>query len=150
MDIPCACLSDKQLRSFKKAYAHYSKNSERLLKPEDFGKALKMVGIRPTNEEIKEMLDEIGANNPINLIEFTICIYYFLRAADTQEELINAFKIFDTKKTGKLPVKTIHQILASLKHPVPQPHIDELTTQLDKDGSHMIDYAAMIRLMRPN
>ncbi|EAY00901.1 EF hand family protein [Trichomonas vaginalis G3] len=146
----CACLTNNQLKSFKKAFNHYSRQNNGILKPEDLPKALKMVGIRPTDEEIQEMIEEIGTDNPIDIVEFTICIYYFLRAADTQEELINAFKIFDKKKQGKLPTATIQQILTSLKHPVSQPLIQELISQLDKDGSHMIDYAEMIRLMRPN
>ena len=149
MSFSLSCLSDKQLKSFKKAHAHYAKSSTRALEPEDLPKALKMVGIRPTDDEVKEMLDEIG-DAPIDLIEFTICIYYFLRAADSQEELINAFKIFDVDKTGKLPASRIREILSSLKHPVSQPLIDELINQLNKDGSNMIDYAEMIRLMRPN
>jgi calmodulin len=149
MSVPCECLSDKQLKSFKKAFMHYAKKTDGILKNEDFPKALKMVGIRPTDEEIEEMLDEIG-DIPIDIVEFIICIYYFLRAADTQEELINAFKIFDTEKKGKLSVARIRDILTSLKHPVSQPLIDELVNQLNKDGSNMIDYAEMIRLMRPN
>lgn len=146
----CACLSDQQLKSFKRAFNHYAKNNNGILKPEDLSKALKMVGIRPTEDEINEMIGEIGQDNPIDIVEFTICIYYFLRAADSQEELIQAFKIFDKKKQGKLPVATITQVFSSLKHPVSQPLIQELISQLDKDGSHMIDYAEMIRLMRPN
>ena len=147
--VPCECLSDQQLKSFKKAFMHYAKNPEHTLSKEDFPKAFKMIGLRPTDAEIQEMLDEIGDDQPIDIVEFVISIYYFLRAADTQEELIDAFKIFDTKKTGKLPVATIQQILSSLKHPVSQPLIDELIGQLNKDGSNMIDYADMIRLMRP-
>lgn len=150
MSVVCSCLSDNQLKSFKKAFTHYSRQNNGILKPEDLQKALKMVGIRPTEEEITEMRNEIGPDTPIDIVEFVICIYYFLRAADTQEELINAFKIFDKKKEGKLPTATIQQILSSLKHPVSQPLIQEMITQLDKDGSHMIDYAEMIRLMRPN
>lgn len=149
MSVPCECLSDKQIKSFKKAFTHYAKNTGGILDPDDFPKALKMVGIRPTDDEIKEMLEEVGEAQ-IDIVEFIICIYYFLRAADTQEELINAFKIFDTEKKGKLPVARIREILSSLKHPVSQPLIDELVSQLNKDGSNMIDYAEMIRLMRPN
>ena len=148
--VPCSCLTDQQLKSFKKAFMHFAKNQEHLLTPEDLPKAFKMCGLRPTDDEIKEMLEEIGEENPIDIVEFIICIYYFLRSADTQEELIDAFKIFDTKKTGKLPEGTIRQILSSLKHPVSPQLIDELINQLNKDGSNMIDYADMIRLMRPN
>lgn len=148
--VVCDCISDKQLKNFNKAFNHYAKHNNDVLRPEDLSKAFKMIGIRPTQEELDDMLNEIGADQPIDFIEFVICIYYFLRAADTQEELINAFKIFDTKKEGKLPVATITSILTSLKHPVSQALIDELIAQLDTDKSHMIDYAQMIRLMRPN
>ena len=96
------------------------------------------------------MLEEIGDENDIDLIEFTICIYYFLRAADSQEELINAFKIFDKKDTGKLPVDQIKEILGSLKHPVSSALINEVLKQVPPDKNNMVNYADMIRLMRPN
>ena len=145
---PLSCISDDQLRSFKKTFNHFAKKGE--MKPEDLPNAFKMLGIKPTDDEIREMLEEIGNETPIDLIEFTICVYYFLRGADSQEELINAFKIFDKKNEGKLPAATITKILTSLKHPVSQQLIDDTLKQLDTDGKHMIDYAEMIRMMRPN
>lgn len=147
--VPCECLTDRQLISFQKAFNHYADSGTFSISKEDFPKALKMVGIRPSESEIREMIDEIGEENPIDLCEFIICIYYYLRGADTQEELIKAFKIFDTKNEGKLPSTTITQILLSLKHPVSKTLINELISQLN-DGSNMIDYAKMICLMRPN
>ena len=143
-----AVLSDKQLKSYKKVFNEFASNN--ILKKEDLPKAFAKVGIRPTKEEITDMLEEIGDENDIDLIEFTICIYYFLRAADSQEELINAFKIFDKDQTGKLPVNQVKEILASLKHPVSTSLVNEVLKQVPADRNNMVNYADMIRLMRPN
>ena len=146
----CECFTDQQLKNFTKVFRQFSKSGGGVITPEDFPKALKKIGIRATADEIQEMLNEIGEENPIDVIEFIISAYYFLRAADSQDELIRAFQIFDTKNTGKIPANTIYQILSNLKHPIEKPVIDEIIGQLDQDGSHMIDYAQMIRMMRPN
>ena len=143
------CLSDQQIKNYNKAFISYADKNTGTIKPGDFEKVLRKIGIRPTKEEISDMLNEIGEDNPIDFVEILISIYYYLRAADTQEELIKAFKIFDTKGNGKISIKTINHILSNLKHPVSQEVIDQVVNDLDKDGSHMIDYAEMIKLLHP-
>ena len=115
---------------------------------ENFSEVLSKLDI--ANNCIQQVKKEIGDENDIDLIEFTICIYYFLRAADSQEELINAFKIFDKDQTGKLPVNQVKEILASLKHPVSTSLVNEVLKQVPADRNNMVNYADMIRLMRPN
>ena len=74
-------------------------------------------------------------------------IYYFLRGADTREELIKAFAVFDKDKDGLIDVQTAKDILTNLKHPVPEEQVDELMKKLDQNGK--IDYAQMICELRP-
>ena len=105
-----------------------------------------MVGIVPTQEELRAMLTEIN-NEDVSISDFILVSYYFLRGADTRDELIRAFAVFDEDNDGKIDVETIRNILANLRHPVPKEQIDEIVAKLEKDGA--IDYAEMIRELRP-
>lgn len=142
----CECLSDEQLRSFKRAFDHYDKDKDGSIDANDFKSALKMVGIIPTSDELEAMLQDIN-NEKITLVDFVAVIYYFLRGADTREELIKAFAVFDKDKDGLIDVQTAKDILTNLKHPVPEEQVDELMKKLDQNGK--IDYAQMICELRP-
>ena len=139
-------LSREQLRSFKRAFDHCDKNNDGQLTHEEFISALRMVGIVPTQEELRAMLTEIN-NDDVSISDFILVSYYFLRGADTRDELIRAFAVFDEDNDGKIDVETIRNILANLRHPVPKEQIDEIVAKLEKDGA--IDYAEMIRELRP-
>lgn len=135
-----------QLRSFKRAFDHCDKNHDGQLTQEELVSALKIVGIVPTQEDLRSMLHEVKSEEA-SIEDFILVAYYFLRGADTREELIKAFAVFDEDGDGKIDVETIRNILANLRHPVPKDQIDEIVAKLEKDGA--IDYAEMIRELRP-
>jgi Ca2+-binding EF-hand superfamily protein len=144
----CDCLTDDQLKSFKRAFDHRDKDQDGHVNRDEFKAALKLVGIIPTDDEFRAMLEDIGKES-IDLLDFVSVIYYFLRGADSREELIRAFAVFDKAGDGKIPVETAVQILTNLKHPVPREQVDELMQKLDHGNSGKVDYAAMIRELRP-
>lgn len=144
----CECFSDDQLRSFRRAFNHFDRKKNDNMDFDDLPKALKLVGIIPTRDELQSMKQDVG-DSPLDLLEFISLIYYFLRGADTKEELIRAFSVFDEDHDGKIPVNEATQILSNLKHPVPQEQINEIMQTLDKNDDHLIDYARMIEILRP-
>jgi Ca2+-binding EF-hand superfamily protein len=86
-----------------------------------------------------------------DLLDFTtvvIIIYYFLRGADTTEELVRAFAVFDDDRDGLIPTEVARQVLTNLKHPIPPEHVDELLARLRSSGDQ-IKYADMITQLRP-
>lgn len=143
----CEIFNDDQLRSFRRAFKHFEQNKSGIMNFDDLPKALKLIGISPTQAELKGMKSDLG-DSQLDLLEFISLIYYFLRGADTREELIRAFSVFDKDNDGKIPVDEAKQILANLKHPVPSEQIDEVMIQLS-NNENLIDYAEMIRILRP-
>ncbi|KAK8885570.1 Calmodulin-like protein 4 [Tritrichomonas musculus] len=144
----CECFSDDKLRSFRRAFKHYEQKKSGILNFEDLPKALLLVGISPTSEELNGMKADLG-DAELDLLEFISLIYYFLRGADTTEELIRAFSVFDRDHDGKIKADEARKILANLKHPVPKEQIEEVLAQLRNDDDDLIDYAEMIKSLRP-
>lgn len=140
------CISDEQLRSFRRAFEHYDKDGDGIVDEKGFRHALTMVGICPTEEELNSMKEDIGSEE-IHLVDFIAVIYYFLRGADTQEELIKAFAVFDKNKDGEIDADTARNILLNLKHPVPEEHVNEIMKKLNVNGK--VNYANMIKELRP-
>ncbi|OHT01607.1 Calmodulin [Tritrichomonas foetus] len=116
----------------------------------DLPKALKAIGIVITTEDFINIQNTVIADEQacIDLPEFISIIYYFLRATDTQEELIRAFAVFDNDHDGKIPIDAMTQILTNLKHSIPKDKVEGILNEM-KDDDDMIDYKALIKRLRP-
>jgi Ca2+-binding EF-hand superfamily protein len=139
--------TDNQFKAFKQSFDHYDKNKVgKLAKKDEFRRALKALGIAPTPEEFTAMCNSTPGPT-IDLVDFIATIYYFLRGADTADELTRAFTVFDPDGQGLIPIERARDILAHLKHPVTPEQANELLGRLDRDG--YIDYDQMIHELRP-
>jgi Ca2+-binding EF-hand superfamily protein len=76
-------------------------------------------------------------------------LYFFLRGAESADDLSRAFIVFDDDHTGMIPITKATQILQHLKHPLPDDQITDLTSRLDPRGEGSIDYREMIRRLLP-
>ena len=142
----CECLTDGQLRAFKRAFEELDESKSGYIDAEGFKKALRKVGINPTNEEFTAMLQDID-NEKISLTDFVSVIYYFLRGADTKEELYRAFAVFDKDGFGTIPRDDVIQILTNLKHPISLEHAEPIVEKLAVDG--MVKYTELIDALKP-
>lgn len=146
--------TDNQLKAFQQAFNHYDKAQQGVIFIQEVPKALKNVGIIINSDD----LTNISVSSAISLVnesdqvldfpEFVSIIYFFLRASDTQEELIRAFSSFDTDHDGKIPTGLMSDILSNLKHPIPKEKADEFLQQFSDDNG-LVDYKQFIKRVRP-
>jgi len=64
---------------------------------------------------------------------------------DSQEEVVDAFRVFDKTKEGRIWKEDLRHILTNLGNSMPQSEVDELIAYADNDGSGWIDYAAFVK-----
>ena len=145
-------ISQDQIHIFKRAFERCDKDKDGSIDTDEFLAALSMVGVYPSQEEIRAMMNEVPSDR-IGIEDFIFVLYYYLRGADTAEELTKAFSVFDEDGDGKIDVETARSILTSLKHPIPNEQIEDVIKKLNKNRSknkpNLIDYAEMIRELKP-
>lgn len=62
---------------------------------------------------------------------------------DRAERLIAAFEVFDDKKTGKIPTKSLANVLTQFGKPLSQEEIGEFVSDADRNG--FVDYKQFVR-----
>jgi Ca2+-binding EF-hand superfamily protein len=150
---PAECFSDQQLFAFRKEFERCDSDHDGLLTPEEFERALRYLGHTPIPADLEEMYKDLRfeggprAQQRIDLVSFIKLLYYYLRAADTTDDLIRAFAVFDQSRDGTLTIDDATYILTHLRTPVPEHHIAEMIGRLRRGDR--INYAEMIREMRP-
>lgn len=73
---------------------------------------MQKLGLNPTQEELKEIISDIDKDNDgtIDYSEFLRLMSTKLKDAQTEEELLEAFKVFDTKNKQRFGESELREI----------------------------------------
>ena len=95
-------LTEMQKAEFHEAFSLFDKDGGGDITVAELSDVMKSVGQNPTQielDEIIKMVDEDGSGT-IDFDEFLILMARKLKESDTEDELFEAFRIFDTESNG--------------------------------------------------
>merc|ERR1711862_805722 len=89
-------LTEEQISEFKEAFALFDKDGDVTITTKELGTVMRFLGQNPTEAELQDMINEVDAdgNGTIDFPEFLSLMARKMRDTDTEEELIEAFKVF--------------------------------------------------------
>ena len=94
-----------------------------------------------------ELLQEIDleVNGEINFEKFVSIVNRREYDVDTEEELLNAFKIFDKEGNGLINLDELKHIMLKVGKNLSESEIDEMLKDADIDMDGFINYEEFIR-----
>jgi calmodulin len=66
---------------------------------------------------------------------------------DTEDDMIDAFKVFDKDGNGSISANELKFVLANTGEKLTQEEIEEMIREIDTDGDGYIDYRQFIRIL---
>merc|ERR1712119_4170 len=117
----------------------------------DLGKILRHIGHNPTEAEIQEMIadaDKDGTGT-LDLIEFLQMMKEKIREQNKEEEIGEAFRVFDIDRNGYIDRRELGLMMKFMGEPVTQEEIDDILDEADKDQNGLIDYKEFFDMMEP-
>merc|ERR1711900_68006 len=90
-------LTEEQIAEFKEAFSLFDKDGDGTITTKELGTVMRSLGQNPTEAELQDMINEVDAdgNGTIDFPEFLSLMARKMKDTDTEEELIEAFKVFD-------------------------------------------------------
>ena len=85
----------------------FDKNSDGFVHTQELGTLVRAINLNPSEAEIQDMMKKVDANNSgqFNLESLESLIRERGKDPDTLEDVINALKVFDADKDGKISVE---------------------------------------------
>lgn len=131
-----------KLEKLHSVFDAYDEDNDGKIDYEKLETLIRAVGYNPTPEEVDDMILDVQ-KRPFTFCQYLYIVYRHSRAANVEEELVTAFKVFDRNSSGRLPVATVRSILENTRQPFSSDQIDDLLEQADIQNDE-VDYTMLV------
>ena len=143
-------LTEMEIALYKEAFQIFDKHSEGYISTKELGSILSSLGFNISDEDLNEIIniyDNDENNNLIDFISFLEIISKKKNNIYKEEDLIDAFRIFDKEGNGKISSKELRYVIMSSGEDFNENYIKELINESSVDHDEYIDYHKFIKLL---
>ncbi|KAK9913353.1 hypothetical protein M0R45_037171 [Rubus argutus] len=103
----------------------------------------------PTESELHDMIVEVDAdgNGTIDFPEFLNLMARKMRDTESEEELKEAFRVFDKDQNGSISADELRHVMTNLGEKLTDEEVDEMVREADVDGDGQINYEEFVKVM---
>ncbi|WVZ68468.1 hypothetical protein U9M48_017403 [Paspalum notatum var. saurae] len=142
-------LSEDQVAEFKEAFSLFDKDGDGCITTKELGAVMRSLGQNPTEAELQAMIAEVDAdgNRTIDLQEFLGLMARKMKDTESEEELREAFRVFDKDQNGAISAAELRHVMTNLGEKLSDAEVDEMVREADADGDGHINYDEFVRVM---
>lgn len=144
-------LSEDQLDELKEAFAIYDINKDGVITTRELGTVMRQLGQNPTEAEILQMIKELDkdSDGTISFNEFALLMAGKMKNADTEDDVRDAFRVFDINGNGLISAHELRHVVTNLGEKLSEEEANEMVRVADLDGDGLINYNDFISMMIP-
>ena len=134
---------------FKEAFSLFDKDGDGTITTKELGTVMRSLGQNPTEAELQDMINEVDAdgNGTIDFPEFLTMMARKMKDTDSEEEILEAFKVFDKDGNGFISAAELRHIMTNLGEKLTDEEVDEMIKEADMDGDGQINYEEFVKMM---
>ncbi|EPQ04827.1 Calmodulin [Myotis brandtii] len=110
---------------------------------------MRSLGQNPTEAELQGMINEVDAdgNGTIDLPEFLTMMARKMKDTDIEEEIREAFRVFDKDGNGYISAAELRPVMTNLGEMLTDEEVDEMIREADIDGDGQVNYEEFVQMM---
>eukprot|EP01087_Luapelamoeba_hula_P016320 TRINITY_DN5016_c0_g1_i1.p2 TRINITY_DN5016_c0_g1~~TRINITY_DN5016_c0_g1_i1.p2 ORF type:complete len:150 (-),score=53.33 TRINITY_DN5016_c0_g1_i1:57-506(-) len=142
-------LSEEQIAEFKEAFSLFDKDGDGKITSKELGTVMRSLGQNPTEAELREMIQEVDTDNngTIDFPEFLTLMARKMQDSEGEEEIREAFKVFDKEGHGFISAAELRHVMTNLGEKLTDEEVDEMIREADPDGDGQINYEEFVKMM---
>lgn len=110
---------------------------------------MRCLGQNPTEAQLLDIIDEQDPNRSgqISFQQFCQVMASRMDEKQSEEEIVEAFRVFDKDGTGTISVAELRHIMGNLGEKLTEQEVEDMIQQADVDPEGLIHYEQFVRLM---
>ncbi|KAK8532086.1 hypothetical protein V6N12_053535 [Hibiscus sabdariffa] len=120
---------EQQIAEFEEAFCLLDKDGDGCISMEELAVAIKSLDHDPTAEELRNMINEVDTD------------------AEGEEELKEAFRVFDRDQDGYISPYELRQGMINIGETLTDEELDQMIREVDLDGEGRVNYEEFLRMM---
>merc|ERR1711915_347326 len=140
-------LTEEQIAEFKEAFSLFDKDGKGTITTKELGTVMRSLGQNITQAELQDLINEVEANNrTIDFPEFLTMMARKMKDNTSEEEIRNAFRVFDKDDRGFISVSEFRHFMTKLGEKLTPEEVDELIKEANVDVNGSIDYNQLVSI----
>ena len=138
-----------ELAMFAKQFRLLDVVGDGMITTNDARLALKRMGESATDKELTDVIsafDSFG-KGLVSFQQFVDIANQLRSSVITEQEIIEAFKIFDRDGSGGVDASELMQVMTSIGDRMTQEEAESMIRQADSEGTGSVDYASFARIV---
>ena len=124
----------EQLERYKASFQEFDDDADGFLEVSMVERALRSIGLNPTEEEMNDIMEDISSSNRVSLNTYLYIAHRVGCYSNSEKELIKAFTLFDKEGTGKIHKSVVREVMSKIKRPLTDGQFDKLFSSLKNDN----------------
>ena len=137
------------LQEYRDAFIMFDIDKDGFITAKELAKVMRSLNHEASDSDVEELFAEvdINRNGKICIEEFVALINKRNKETDPEEEVINAFKVFDKEGNGSIASIDLKHLMTTLGDKITEEEIDEMLRDADIDGDGYINYEEFVRMI---
>merc|ERR1712112_184400 len=143
-------MSNQVVAEMRESFSLLSK--EGIISSKELGAVMMTLGQKPTDAELKQLISEVAprGRGTIDFQEFLNMMAQLMNESNsTQEEIKEAFRVFDRDGSGTISNAELQRVMANLGMKLTDEEVVEMIREADGDGDGEInlpEFASMVTM----
>lgn len=142
-------LTEEQIAEFREAFSLFDRDGDGSITTKELATVIRSLGQNPTEAEIQDMINEVDTdgNGTIDFREFLDLMAHKMKDFDSDEELREAFKVFDKDQNGYISAAELRHVMINLGEKLTEEEVEMMIKEADTDGDGQVNYEEFVKMM---
>ena len=142
-------ISEKEKTDLELVFKLIDQDGSGSISAEELGFLMKSIGQNPTAAELQDMINEADSNRngQIELHEFIDLMAKKINESDKEDEMMDAFSIFDRDGDGYITIAELQLVLTYLGEEGNNEEINQMIQEADLDRDGKVNYLDFKKFM---